>query len=128
MFKYYNPNPCHKRVGDCTVRALSKVLEQEWKETYIELAVFGYMFCDMPSSNNVWGAYLKSKGYKRFIIPDDGIENYSVEQFCQDYPEGTYLLALQSHVIAVKDGDFFDTWDSSGEVPIFYWVKRKEDE
>ena len=128
MFKYYNPNPCHKRVGDCTVRALSKVLDQDWKETFIELAVFAYMLCDMPTSNNVWGYYLKSKNYKRFIIPDDGIENYSVEQFCQDYPEGTYLLALQSHVIAVKDGDFFDTWDSSGEVPIFYWVKRKEDE
>ena len=128
MFKYYNPNPCHKRVGDCTVRALSKVLDQDWKETYIELAVFGYMLCDMQSSNNVWGSYLKSKNYKRFIIPDDGIENYTVEQFCEDHPEGTYLLALQNHVIAVKDGDFFDTWDSSGELPIFYWVKRKEDE
>ncbi len=128
MFKYYNPNPCHKRVGDCTIRAISKALDMTWEQTYIELAIYGFMYCDIMNSDNVWGAYLRSKGYKRFIIPEDNIESYSVADFCKDYPEGTYLLALQSHVVAVVDGDFYDAWDSGSETPVYFWVKRKDEE
>ena len=128
MFQQYNPNPLHKRVGDCTVRALSKVLNQSWQDTYLDLVIFGYMYCDMPSSNSVWGAYLKSKGFRRFIIPDDGIGDYSVQDFCREYPSGTYLLALESHVVAVIDGDFYDAWDSGSESPVYFWKKRKDEE
>lgn len=126
MYKFYNPNPAHKRVGDCTIRALSKVLGQDWKQTYIELCVYGFINCDMPSANNVWGAYLKSKGYKRHIIPEDYVDGYTVEDFCEDFPNGTYLLALQSHVVGVVDGDYYDTFDSGHETPIYFWKNANE--
>ena len=57
-YVYYNPNPTGKNVGDCTVRAITKALEQDWDKTYIELSVYGLMLGDMPSANAVWGAYL----------------------------------------------------------------------
>jgi hypothetical protein len=61
----YNSNPSGKRVGDCVVRAISKILDYDWERTYTELALQGFMMHDMPSSNSVWGAYLKNKGYRR---------------------------------------------------------------
>lgn len=29
-YTHYNPNPAQKSVGDCTVRAISKALDQSW--------------------------------------------------------------------------------------------------
>ena len=34
MYKYYNPNPEHKLVGDCVVRAISKLTNSDWDTTY----------------------------------------------------------------------------------------------
>ena len=64
-FIQYNPNPQGNRVGDCTIRAISKLLNQDWNTTYIELCLQGYILKDMPSANNIWGSYLLSKCYVR---------------------------------------------------------------
>jgi len=36
----------------------------------------------------------------------------------------THILALSGHVVCVMDGDYYDTWDSGGEVPLYYWRKE----
>lgn len=125
-FVSYNPNPVGLKVGDCVVRALSKALGQDWEQTYIDLCVEGCLRCDMPSANAVWGAYLRRKGFEREIIPNTCPDCYTVEDFCVDHPNGTYILALDGHVVSVVDGQYFDTWQSGREVPIYYW-HRKED-
>ena len=122
----FNANPIGKRVGDCTVRAISKATDQDWESTYSALAAEGFFLCDMPSANHVWGAYLRRKGYARSIIPDTCPDCYTVEDFCRDNPCGVYILALPSHVIAVIDGDWYDTWDSGQEVPIYFWERKGE--
>lgn len=58
MWVRYNANPDGRNVGDCTIRALSLALGQSWEQTYVELALEGFMMGDMPSANHVWGAYL----------------------------------------------------------------------
>lgn len=45
----YNANPDHARVGDCTVRAISRAMGIDWESAYLKLAVHGYMLRDMPS-------------------------------------------------------------------------------
>lgn len=122
-FQSYNANPVNNTVGDCTVRAISKVLDQDWEKTYIDLCLQGYIMCDMPSANRVWGAYLKSKGYKRQLIDDDR-ENYNVEMFCSEHPNGRYILAISGHVVAAINGYYYDTWNSGGEVPVYCWYKE----
>ena len=46
MWVEYNPNPIDIRVGDCVIRAISKVLDQDWEKTFIDLCVQGFMMCD----------------------------------------------------------------------------------
>lgn len=118
---YFNPNPSGKRVGDCVIRAVGKLTEQDWETTYLEIAMAGFELCDMPSSNSVWAAYLKRKGYRRRVIPDTCSNCYTVRDFCRDYPHGRFLLATGSHVVAVVNGDYFDAWDSGDEVPVYFW-------
>lgn len=124
-FVYFNPNPLKKLVGDCVVRGISKLTDQDWKTVYIELCVQSYSMYDMPSSNAAWGALLYKKGYRNHVIPDTCPNCYSVKRFCLEHPKGKYLLATGSHVIAVEDGDYYDTWDSGDEVPIYYWRKEE---
>lgn len=119
----YNPNPIrNNRVGDCTVRAISKALDQNWETTYAGLTAYGFIRGDMPNANHVWGTYLKSKGFKQYVI-EVIKEFYTVEDFCNDYPFGTFILAIDGHVVCVKDGFYYDTWDSGGEIPIYYWKR-----
>lgn len=125
-YESFNPNPYGKRVGDCTVRAVSKALNQSWERTYVHLCVYGFMHSDMPSANAVWGAYLKSRGFQRHIIPDTCPDCYTLADFCKDYPRGTYVVCFDGHVATVVDGKVYDSWDSRHETPIFYW-SRKED-
>lgn len=120
----YNPNPARKLVGDCVIRAIAKTTNKEWEDTYLDIVMKGYMMHDMPSSNAVWGAYLQDKGFRRYLIPDTCPECYTVAQFCIDNPNLTGILATGTHVIAVQDGNYFDTWDSGNEVPIYYWRKE----
>lgn len=124
MFRPYNPNPAGARVGDCTVRAISKAVGQPWERTFSGLAVEAMRLCDMPSANHVWGAYLRRHGFHRRILPEDCPDDYTVADFCRDHPRGTYVLAISGHVVCVIDGDWYDTWDSGGEVPVYYWSKE----
>jgi len=122
-FVLYNPNPENNLVIDCTVRAISKATGQSWDETYIGLAVEGYVIKDMSNSNRVWGQYVKRLGFKRHSIPNTCPDCYTVKQFCVDHPRGTFILATGNHVVAVVNGDYYDTWDSGDEIPIYVWSK-----
>lgn len=124
MWKEFNPNPNNARVGDCVIRAISKALNKSWKEIYLDLCIYGLILSDMPSANHVWGSYLKDKGFKRYILPDSCPNCYTVKDFCNDHKQGTYILALNGHVICSNDGNYYDTWDSGDEVPIYYWKEE----
>lgn len=126
MYRHYNPHPYGRNVGDCTVRAIAKATGRDWGETYLALCVQGYIDCDMPSANSVWGNYLRGLGYRRHIVPDTCPNCYTVADFAQEHPKGTYIVALSGHVVCVEDGMIWDSWDSSGGVPLYYWVKENE--
>ena len=74
MYVEYNANPQKKRVGDCVIRAISKATGMSWEKTYTEICLQGFRMCDMPSSNSVWGEYLRENGVK-----DDHIISLNLE-------------------------------------------------
>ena len=124
-YVYYNPNPYGKSVGDCVVRALTMLFDDDWHDIYADLTMQGSFVGDMPSANVVWGEYLKANGFGHFSLPDRCPACYTVRDFCIDFPRGKYLVATGSHVVAVVDGNYYDTSDSGSEVPLYYW-RRKE--
>ena len=121
---YYNPNPFKLSVGDCTIRAISCALDQSWKETYMGLVNQGYHMYDMPSANRVWGQYLKNNGFKKYQLPDTCPECYTIRDFCYDFPYGTYVVGTGEHVVCVYNGNYYDSWDSGNEIPIYYFERR----
>lgn len=127
-FINYNANPVNNRVGDCVIRAISKATGNTWEEIYTKIALQGFLMSDMPSANRVWMAYLKKIGFKKYLIPDTCPDCYTVQDFCIDHPVGIYVLWVDGqqngHVVCAVDGNYYDTWDSGYEFPIFYWRKE----
>lgn len=121
---YYNPNPENKNVGDCTVRAISKLLNIDWESAYLLLCKSGYYLCDMPNTFDVLEDVLKTNGYKRHFVKNTCPDCYTVRDFCEDYSEGSYIVFSESHVVCIVDGDYYDAWDSGDKTIYFYFSKE----
>ena len=50
----FNNNPIGKKVGDCSVRAVSKALGMGWEAAYIALVISGMQLGDMPCPGIRW--------------------------------------------------------------------------
>lgn len=124
MYLYYNPNPAGRSVGDCAIRAIAKALDIDWEDAYAKVVVNGFRMGDMPSSDSVWGAVLRMNGFYRKALPNTCPDCYTAEDFCIDHPEGTYVLGFGGHVATVVDGDIYDSWNSSNEIPQYYWGRE----
>lgn len=125
MWIEFNPSPTGRRVGDCAVRAIAKALDVDWEKSYMMLAANGFGMGDMPSSDSVWGSVLRQHGFYREAIPNTCPDCYTVRDFCNDNPEGVYVLGFGGHVATVVDGNLYDSWDSSDEIPIYVWYRKE---
>ena len=121
MWVRCNPNPIGKQTSDCVVRAIAIATGQGWRRVYADLCELGGIECEMPSSNYLWGLYLKDEGFQQFLLPESCPRCVTVRAFCARYPEGTYVIGTGTHAVAVIDGDYYDSWDSGDETPSYFW-------
>lgn len=122
-WRKYNPNPAGRSVGDCAIRAIAAALGVDWETAYAMITENGFQMGDMPSSNSVWGSVLRQHGFRRYALPNTCPECYTLGQFAEDHPEGIYVVGMGNHVATIRDGWIMDSWDSSRELPQYYWKK-----
>lgn len=126
MWVKWNPNPTGLDKDDCIIRAICLLEGKSWDQVYKELTDYGFAVKNMPSVNSVWHGYLKQLGYTRQIIPNMCPDCYTLKEFCNDFPYGDYIVAIENdHVVAVILGDYYDSWDSGDRIPTYYWTRRK---
>lgn len=118
-----NLNPFDLETDDCVVRAISLVTGKSWKTVYLGLAVSGCEMARMPDNNAVWGRYLRSLGWHRGAIPDICPDCYTVSDFASDNPDGIYILCGNGHVVAMIDGNWYDTSDTGSMPVLYFWEK-----
>lgn len=128
---YYQPNQMDlkDRYGDCTIRALSKVMETDWLATFD----FTIPYCRKHQVPNIWFCPANKRkeifsemGYEYHGISNKkGTKRPVVWKFAKDHPNGRYLVNVANHVVAVVDGKYYDTWDS-GDKPMYGWFEPVE--
>lgn len=124
MFRYYNPNPTkNRRVSDCAIRALSKVLCISWDDAFDILADNAKAMGDTMDSKVVMSATLREFGFFKEEIPHTCPDCLTVKDFCNMFPKGTYVLGTQTHIVTVIDSNFYDIYDSGDEVVDCFWTK-----
>ncbi len=121
-FKYFMNNPVAAKVGDCAVRAVAKALNLSWDEAFDILVDTARLRGDMPNSNAVIDEVLSDYGFHKETFTDCK-RCHTVSEFAKNHPYGTYVLGTGSHVVAVVNGDFYDSWRSDDETVIYYWTK-----
>lgn len=116
MYKFYNPHPQQKIVGDCVKRSLTKASGLTYQEVSNELnRIKREIGASSYASNSVWQAYVDKnlKGIKISFPAEKGKPRMNGERFCQEHPTGTYILNMAKHLACCVDGVIYDTWDSS---------------
>lgn len=123
-YVYFNPNPKFNQTNDCVIRAICKLEDMDWVDVFMDLASLCVTRFQMPEVDTLWGEYLFRKGYKKHLIPNQCPNCYTVIDFCNDHPYGKYLLKTSGHVIAVINGDYYDSFNSGDDIPIYYLEKE----
>lgn len=121
----FNPNPISRKVGDCSIRAVAKALNVDWETAYAMISNAGFNMGDMPSSDSVWGSVLRQHGFYRAVIPNECPNCYTAKDFARDHSDGTFVLGFGGHVATIINGDLYDSWDSSNEIPQYYWYRKE---
>ena len=117
MYKFMNPHPQGKRVGDCVKRAITIATGRDYKEVSLELN--RYKKVHGADSFNDWERNVKPyitevlHGVKMSFPAVKGEPRMNGERFCKAYPNGTYILQMAGHNSCCKDGVIYDTWDCS---------------
>jgi len=125
MYIYTNPNPSNRKTGDCVIRAIAILTNSSWEQAYMDLCKEGLLQADLPNANSVWASFLRKFGYERDVISNSCPDCYTIEDFAYDHPQGRYAVCTGSHVVAVMDGDIYDAWNSSNEIPAYYFYKEE---
>lgn len=114
-FIEYNRHPQHKRVGDCVVRAISTAFNKDYLETRKDLLKEAKSLkCKHYSDHGFSAKFMNKCGFRKMSFPAvKGEERMKLCEFANEHPNGTYIVHLAGHVVAVVDGCVLDTWDST---------------
>lgn len=117
-YKYYQPNKLDLKdeYGDCTIRALSKVLNITWLEAF-DLTI---PYCREYQTPNIFNVptmierdIMKKLGFDYYGVSNKkGTKRPTVKEFAKSHKQGRYILNVANHEVAVVDGIYYDTWDS----------------
>lgn len=124
MWIRFNPNPVNARVEDCAQRAIAAALDVDWDTASDLIYEMAKGMGTTTHDDAAWGAVLRRAGFVRAVIPTRCPDCYTVKDFCREHPQGVYVLKTSGHVVTVIDGQAWDTWDSTGEIPQYYWYRR----
>ena len=121
MWIEYNANPIANRVEDCAIRAVAVAMDISWDRAFDLIARSAKAMGAVMHQNAAFGAVLRKNGFERRMVPDTCPECYTVKDFCRDHPNGVFIAGSESHVVAIEDGNYIDTFDSGDETVIYYW-------
>lgn len=125
LFNNVNLNPVGKKVGDCTIRALSMATGKSWDIVYMDLCEIGFDLKCMPNDDEVLKVFLERNKFERVSIKvTKGSKRPTVQSFTSEHKDGVYILRVANHVVTVKDGLYHDTWDSGTCSVYSYWIKK----
>ena len=124
-FHFYNHNPKHRATTDCVVRAVGVATGSGWDDTLMALTELSLKLKVMPNNKECYDKYLQSLGWTKHRQPrkPDG-KKYTGEEFCKMLERGHKPIVANiggHHVVCIKDGKVWDTWNSTDGCIGNYW-------
>lgn len=122
----YNPNPQNKNVGDCSLRAYCVAFGITWEDAFDESSATAKSMALMMDTHKTCEAVLTNHGY----VIDDKFKkskrkDLTVNEFAMTHPYGIYFLHTHGHLLCVKDGEYWDSWDSGDKKVKKIYIKKQ---
>ena len=127
-WKKYNPNPQSRNIGDCTLRSYCAAFGITWDKAFDIASKIAKDNASMIQyvSDKVLTEHFEctlDEEYKKVKAKD----RITVNNFAMTHPYGTYILHVRQHQVTVKNGEYWDSWDSGDKkVSKIYIVKRNK--
>ena len=121
----YNPNPKKKNVGDCSLRAYCAAFGWTWEEAFEKSSEIAKNEALMMDTHKTCEKVMESEGY----VLDEEFKkskrkDLTVNEFALTHPYGTYFLNTHGHLLCVKNGEYWDSWDSGKKKVRRIYVKN----
>lgn len=114
------------KYGDCSVRAICKAEDLTWLEAYDLMYKYSReVQCPMNCKHG-WEYILKKLGYEYHSLGriQKGQKRPTIESFANEHPVGTFLPVIAGHDVCIKNGDWYDTFNSGYCSLYGYWEKK----
>ena len=124
----YNPNPKKKNVGDCSLRAYCAAFGWTWEEAFEKSSEIAKDEAIMMDTHKTCEKVMEGEGY----VLDEEFKkskrkDLTVNEFALTHPYGTYFLNTHGHLLCVKDGEYWDSWDSGKKKVRRIYIKKNEE-
>ena len=116
---YHNQNPTKREVNDCVVRAISLAEGNSWDSTYNKLSEIARMNGTLLDDVSFVEPYLDSK-YDKVCHLCKNCKK-TVNDICDEYTNGIYLITMKGHITCIIDGVLYDTWDCGNKLIWCVW-------
>lgn len=121
----YNPNPKKKNVGDCSLRAYCAAFGWTWEEAFEKSSEIAKDEAIMMDTHKTCEKVMEGEGY----VLDEEFKkskrkDLTVSEFALTHPYGTYFLNTHGHLLCVKDGEYWDSWDSGKKKVRRIYIKK----
>lgn len=125
---FYNANTDNNHSPDCVARSISLAFESSYNTVKYQLRKFARQRDNGLVWNNIvnFSAWIKQTYGSQYVfqrIKDFcGSDALTVKEFSETYSTGSYLLLVGdvanrlTHMVAVVDGDIYDSWDSQKQI------------
>ena len=127
-WKEYNPNPKERNIGDCTLRSYCAAFNISWDQAFDiasrvakeNSSMIQYVADKVLTEE--FNCTVSEKYNKKTVKSKDRI---TVNEFAMTHPYGTYILHVRQHQVTVKNGEYWDSWDSGEKkIDIVYIVPK----
>ena len=130
MYKYFKSSK-RKYSQDCVVRSIMVATGWDWEQVFNAIVPICLKLKDVPNSDVVYKKFFSNMKWEACKVEKEedlsGTRSLpTVEEFARDHKKGTYILTVSGHMVCVKEGDWYDTWDCRYYKVRKYWIVNKD--
>ena len=130
-WRTYNPNPKSHNTGDCSLRAYCAAFGKTWEEAYDIASKIakenGYIMDATQACDKILKEGFNCEvdpTYNRKTVKSK--DRITINAFAMSHPYGTYIVHTHGHLTTVKNGEYWDSWDSGDKkIDVVYNLPKK---
>lgn len=135
MYQYFDKNPDttiyvrgkykgkKKPHADCVVRAMMLAWDCDWREALTKLFEAGREIGAMPHEDDTWRLFCRKSTRRSPYIHSGSRCRKLLKELALETAGDThgYIALTRRHLVFVKDGKYYDAWDSGDMAVSSIW-------